>query len=326
MKKSLEIRGGNTPLKNALDKLKNISIQGYDVVIWGAGNTTELNKKTIMEENLLPKFFVDSHNKELKNLKWEIEVIAPDEINKRCSNPVVLISSANVKVCREIADELDKMKITNYYMLDAVIWGRHTEELLSVYEMLQSKYSRELFAEIILSRIEGKEISENYIRDYQYYAVKDFRIRDSREIFVNAGAYVGDTVEQYLFMKEGMFGEIYAFEPELGNFNALSKRVERLRREWNIVENKIHLINGAVGKEDGKLFAINDVGGLSAKVTNDVSDNEISVYEIDSFFKDIPVGFLKADIEGYEMDLLDGAVTTIKKYKPLLAICIYHQR
>lgn len=326
MKKILDMQKDvRSLLQDALDKARDISLQGYDIIIWGAGNTTELNRKTIMEENLLPAFFMDSDNRKWGSFKWDVEIIPPDEIKKRCANPMVLISSAEPRVCNEIVECLKRMEIPCYYMIDAVIWGRHSEELLSVYDMLASQYSKELFTEIILSRMEGKEIPEKCVSDNQYFAKKDFKLRNSKEIFVDCGAYVGDTVEQYLYMKEGVFGKIYAFEPDLGNADALSKRVERLKGEWNIAENRIHIINGAVGKEDGRLFVTNDVGGLAAKVTGTVSDNEIQVYEIDSFFKDIPVGFLKADVEGCELDILEGAAATIKKHKPLLAICIYHQ-
>ncbi|MBC7331040.1 MAG: FkbM family methyltransferase [Synergistetes bacterium] len=37
-----------------------------------------------------------------------------------------------------------------------------------------------------------------------------------------------------------------------------------------------------------------------------------------------PVSFIKADVEGYERELLLGACEFIRKYKPRLSICTYH--
>lgn len=274
---------------------------------------------------MLPKFFVDSDNKKQGTFKWDIEIISPDEIKKRCQNPIVLISSANAWTCKNIAGQLKKMSIAECHMLDEVIWGRHKEELMVVYDMLESDSSKELFVHIILSRIKGNEISEEYVTDNEYFALKDFRLMNAKEVFVDCGAYVGDTVENYLYVKAGVFGEIYAFEPDIGNFDAMSKRVRRLKEEWNIPDNKLHIIDGALGREEGRLFINNDIGGLDAKVTADDSGNGVEVYRIDSYFADIPIGFLKADIEGCEFELLNGAAASIHKYKPLLAICVYHQ-
>lgn len=64
------------------------------------------------------------------------------------------------------------------------------------------------------------------MRDSKKWGIK---FRNAREIFVDCGAYVGDTMEQYLGIKEGVFNEIYAFKPYPGNVIALSKRAERLR-------------------------------------------------------------------------------------------------
>ena len=49
-----------------------------------------------------------------------------------------------------------------------------------------------------------------------------------------------------------------------------------------------------------------------------------SIHKIDELFSDTHIGFLKADIESYEMDMLHGAMKVIKRDRPKLAICIYH--
>lgn len=45
---------------------------------------------------------------------------------------------------------------------------------------------------------------------------------------------------------------------------------------------------------------------------------------LDDFLQE-KVTFIKMDIEGAEMDALKGAEQTIRKYKPKLAISIYHE-
>lgn len=37
------------------------------------------------------------------------------------------------------------------------------------------------------------------------------------------------------------------------------------------------------------------------------------------------IDFIKVDVEGMERDLLIGAEETIKRFKPKIAICIYHR-
>ena len=65
-------------------------------------------------------------------------------------------------------------------------------------------------------------------------------------------------------------------------------------------------------------------GGLGSKFVEGASDGEVSrICSIDTSITE-PFDFLKADIEGYEYQMIAGAKESIRKNKPLLAICIYH--
>ena len=53
---------------------------------------------------------------------------------------------------------------------------------------------------------------------------------------------------------------------------------------------------------------------------------EIETISLDSYVKDknLNVGLIKLDIEGYGLKALEGAKETIKNFKPILLISIYH--
>lgn len=66
----------------------------------------------------------------------------------------------------------------------------------------------------------------------------------------------------------------------------------------------------------------------SSKIINDDTGVKLNAITIDEYCINNAINrldYLKMDIEGAEYEVLYGAKETIRKYKPKLAICVYHK-
>lgn len=89
-------------------------------------------------------------------------------------------------------------------------------------------------------------------------------------------------------------------------------------------ENMIHIPIGAWDRADILSFSLENECG---EITDEEYGNRIRVDRIDNIFHhDEKITFLKMDIEGAELSALYGVEETIKRDKPVLAICVYHKR
>lgn len=181
----------------------------------------------------------------------------------------------------------------------------------------------------VLSAILFQETAE-YTKVYesqQYFCLPGFR-NVSEEVFVDVGAYVGDSVEKFLWANEGLCRSIIAFEPGQRQYLAAQKRLARLVEEWALNPQQIQLVHAGVGRHDDEMTAALSSERLSAthlagsSATN--ATNLVPMTTLDRYLDGRPITLLKADIEGMELDMLHGAENTIKRHRPKLAICVYH--
>ena len=66
--------------------------------------------------------------------------------------------------------------------------------------------------------------------------------------FVDAGAFVGDTVERFIWENLGTFQHIHAFEPGYRQFKALELRVQQFASEWAFDRASVSLVRAGLSE------------------------------------------------------------------------------
>lgn len=149
---------------------------------------------------------------------------------------------------------------------------------------------------------------------WQYF---DVFAPKKEEVFVNAGAFQGETDITFAKWTNNTYKKIYAFEPIKDDVDICQKSYE----ENNI--QRVELFCKGTWSETGVL-SFSEGANMQGRI--DESGNaKIEVIRIDDAVGGGEVTFIKMDIEGAELKALQGARETIIRNKPRMAICIYHK-
>lgn len=226
---------------------------------------------------------------------------------------------------KAIAAELENLGLA-HLTLGEYVFTKKINEVLKCVELFEDDESAEVYTEIIESYVAGWfPSSKKFVRGEQYFILPEFLGEMQKEVFVDCGAYVGDTIEKYISVRAGMFGNIFAFEPDNINYRAMQYRLERLNREWALSPDKIKIVEAGVGSKTTAGMLNNQIrNGSTVSEKVDSTVDGIKIYALDDFFADQRIDFLKADIEGSEWNMLHGAEKVIRRDLPKMAICIYH--
>ncbi len=296
--------------------------------VWGTGNTAQLYQEGIKREYINILGYIDNNQD-----KWGQEfngklILSPAQYKEKMDAPV-LICTAQKNVLQAVSEQISSVGGCSYNF-DTVIFAKHKEELRKVYEMLDDRKSQDIFLEVLCHRLTWEQMEDEQVADKQYFAVRDFHTYRNDDVFVACGAFVGDSIEQYIWQMHGVFKKIFAFEIDRENIKRLKKRTERLIEEWNISDGSIEICPYGINDKNTELFVshYSNNHGLGSKISKEaISDAEsIKMVSLDAFFahRQDKVTFIKADIESFEYKMLLGAKKIIEEYKPRIAVCIYH--
>jgi FkbM family methyltransferase len=156
------------------------------------------------------------------------------------------------------------------------------------------------------------------------YFPNDLFAWSSQESIVDGGAYDGDTVRMLSILHGERFGHLLALEPDPASFQKLQETVAALSPQARA---KVDCRQLALGSERSTVYL--DATGTAAsttRLTPAAGTISMRAETLDSLVEGARPTFIKLDIEGFEMDALEGARQTIQADGPVLAICAYHQQ
>jgi FkbM family methyltransferase len=152
----------------------------------------------------------------------------------------------------------------------------------------------------------------------QYYPSDLLQFRDD-EVFVDVGAFDGDSLESFINVASGRFRRAIAFEPDPDNFARLCARPSLAPDQSRL---------------DLRRQAVTDTSGVVSFLTGQEMSSrmggggvDVPAVTLDSLLDEgvVPT-FVKFDVEGFEPEAIGGAAHTIAEHQPALAICVYHKQ
>jgi FkbM family methyltransferase len=171
-----------------------------------------------------------------------------------------------------------------------------------------------------------KGIAVNFIIEQYAYKINATKIVavEKGDTVLDIGACWGDTA-LYFATNCGVNGHVYSFE-----FIPDNLKLFHINTALNPkVLSRITLVESPVSNRIGETIYFKD-HGPSSKVSFTSFDDQTgtsTTISIDDFVRSngvTKIDFIKMDIEGAEPKALEGAIETLKKFKPKLAIAIYH--
>jgi FkbM family methyltransferase len=152
-----------------------------------------------------------------------------------------------------------------------------------------------------------------YNNDWHYYEIEQTRV-GPEDTVVDCGA--GEGLFSLLVARR--CSKVYAIEP-------LPRFVEAMKLSFSRFGN-VSIIPCALADYEGeaKLSQMGISSSLAGPKKNAIT---IRIDTVDNLFfrKGIKIDYIKADLEGYEVEMLRGASETIKSSNPKIAITTYHR-
>lgn len=314
-----------------IDMLARMQANGHPIVLCGAGYVAQITWDFMQRQGMSVDYVAISE-------AW----LKPDD--KFNGQPIVSVESLmaqesqyNYIIAMQIIDEPLRVRLERnageilfydptFVGINAgehftTAWCKtHEDTLNKFYASLADEASRTTLIAYLNQRISAREgYYRTVFHPEHYFPVELIRF-GSEEVFVDGGAYNGDSIAAFVKalaqQNAAPAAKIFAFEPDKATFKLLQQNTVNLPQ--------CVCINAGIWHKETTL-RFSSGHALSSALTEKTDGEIIALNSIDNVVAGEKVTFIKMDIEGAELEALKGAQATIATHYPILAISLYHK-
>lgn len=153
------------------------------------------------------------------------------------------------------------------------------------------------------------------VLDHDLYGADCILPFDDNEVYIDGGSYDGDSLRMFIERVGNQYERIYAYEPDRQTY-------ERLCRNFS---GEVRVVPVAAGLYREVTTLRFDDAGTRGSLFTDAGGITVPVTTVDHDLRGNRATYIKMNIEGAELDALEGARRTIQSFAPKLAISAYHR-
>jgi FkbM family methyltransferase len=311
--------------------------KGESIVLFGAGVVGRIALEGLRRAGLEPKAFADN-NPQLRNTTVDGVPVLPaaDAVRKFDRDCAFVVTIYNGRTVRE---QLRSLGCSTAIPFDCLF--------LKYSDLFIPHMSLDLPDEIFLqaglvekafdlwadepSRVEyvaqlkyRTTLDSRWTREYDLaedtYFPKGLAHLTHDEVFVDCGAFDGDSLHEFLQRSGGNFQRALAIEPDRGTFLRLREFLHSLPLE---TQEKVRAFNVALGRTR-QTVSFQATGTVYSRVAAGSGSEQVACETLDSLLEGYQRPYIKMDIEGAELEALAGAARTLAAGSATLAICNHH--
>jgi FkbM family methyltransferase len=310
---------------------------GDRLVLYAAGALGRRTLKGLRKAGIEPLAFCDNNPAIHGTVRDGVEVLSPEAAARRYGdNAVFVITVWRSTPDDRFQDRVQRLKSLGCRVVTSFgpLYWRFPDFFLPFFPADVPHRVHDQASDVLAAGNlwADQRSQEEYIAQLRWRLLMDFDMSDPapeaiyfpddiyrlspHEMLVDCGAFNGDTIKDFLARTNGAYDKIFAYEPDAANFADLSTYIATTPRP-----ERVHAEQCCVGSRDGEV-AFSSLGNDNS-VTG-IGEETMRCIALDRALEDDAPTLIKMDIEGYELEALEGLRATIGKHRPKLAISAYH--